>query len=81
LNQLGGVWFVHFLFSFLLKIENSDENMFGWIFKDIFSENIFSNEPKTENNKILFLVFSIEIRNLILGKMKTQYNECNFKQI
>ena len=65
-NHLGSIWFV-FFFSFLLKIENDDENMFGWIFKNIFNENIFSNEPKLKNNKILFWV---EIMNLILDKMK-----------
>ena len=32
-----------------------------------FSENIFSNEPKTENNKISF---SVKTKNLILGQMK-----------
>jgi len=62
---LGGVWFGCFLFSFSLKIENDDGNVFGWISVFIFSENIFPNEPKTGNNKISFLVFSIEIRNLI----------------
>jgi len=30
--------------------------VFGWIFENIFSENIFPNEPKTGNNKILFSV-------------------------
>jgi len=60
------------LFSFSLKIENNDKNTFGWIFENIFSENIFSNEQKTGNNKISFSVFSIEIRNFILGKMKTR---------
>ena len=52
MNKLGGVRFDCFLFSFSLEIENGDENAFGWIFENIFDENIFSNEPKTENNKI-----------------------------
>jgi len=58
-----------FLFLFLLKIENGNENAFDWIFENIFSKNIFSNEPKIENNKISFLV---ETTNLILGKIKIQ---------
>ena len=66
---LGGVWFDYFLLLFSLKIKNGDGNEFGWIFENIFSENIFSNEPKTGNNKISF---SVEIKNLILGKMKTR---------
>jgi len=70
MRNLGGVWFDCFLFSFSLEIENGDGNAFGWFFENIFSENIFSNKPKTENNKISFLVFSFETRNLILGKMK-----------
>jgi len=52
-----------------LEIENGDENVFDWISVFIFSENIFPNEPKTGNNKISF---SVEVRNLILGKMKTR---------
>ena len=48
------VWFSCCLFSFLLKIENGNKNAFGWIFKNIFRENIFSNEPKIKNNKISF---------------------------
>ena len=40
LNEyLRGVWFDCFLFSFSLKIENDDENVFGWISENIFSEN------------------------------------------
>jgi len=58
-RNIRNVWFGYFLFSFSLKIENGDENALGWIFK-----NIFSDEQKTENNKISFSVFSIEIRNL-----------------
>ena len=69
LATLGGVWFGCFLFSFSLEIENGDENVFGWIYVFIFSENIFPNEPKTGNNKISF---SVETKNLILGKMKTR---------
>jgi len=56
------------LFSFSLKTENGDENEFGWIFENIFSENIFPNEPENGNNKISF---SVEYRNLVLDKMKT----------
>lgn len=41
--------------------------MFGWISIFSFSKNIFSDESKIENNKISFLV---EIRNLILSKIK-----------
>ena len=71
-QNLRGVWFGYFLFSFLLEIKNGDGNVFGWIFVFIFSENIFPNEPKTGNNKISFLVFLVETKNLILGKMKTR---------
>jgi len=69
-GNLGGVWFDCFLFSFSLEIKNGGGNAFGWIFENIFSENIFPNEPKTENNKILF---SVETMNLILDKMKTRW--------
>jgi len=41
IENIRGVWF---MFSYLLEIENSDENAFSWIFKNIFSKNIFSNE-------------------------------------
>jgi len=58
-----------FCFSFSLEIKNSNESAFGWIFENIFNETIFLNKPKTENNKILFLV---ETRKLVLGKMKTR---------
>jgi len=61
------------LFSILLKIENGDGNAFGWIFENIFSKNIFLNEPKTENNKISFSVFLVETGNLILVKIKTRW--------
>ena len=54
MNCLGDVWFDCFLFSFSFEIENGDENAFGWIFENIFGENIFSNEQKTENNTISF---------------------------
>ena len=67
---LGGVWFDCFLFSFSLKIENSDENVFGWISKNIFSENENRKQPENENNKFSFSVFSVENRNLISSKMK-----------
>ena len=55
--------------------------MFGWIFENIFSENEKRKQPENENNKISFSVFSVENRNLILGKMKMRWQECNFKQI
>ena len=42
------------------EVENGDKNVFGWISVFIFSENIFPNEPKTENNQISF---SVEIKN------------------
>jgi len=42
-----------------LEIENNDGNKFGWIFKNIFGENIFLNEPKIKNNKISFSVETI----------------------
>jgi len=66
-NSLRGVWFGCFLFSFSLKTENGDENVFDWIFENIFSENENKKQPENENNKISF---SVENRNLILGKMK-----------
>jgi len=67
---LGGIWFDCFQFLFSLKIENGDENVFGCIFENIFNKNIFSNEPKNRNNKISF---SVENRNLVLGKVKTRW--------
>jgi len=72
-KTLGGVWFGCFMFLFSLEIENDDENAFGWIFENIFSENILSNEQKTGNNKILSSVFTVETRNLILGRMKMRW--------
>ena len=54
LNYLGGVWFDCFLFSFSLKIENGNENAFGWIFENIFSENENKKQSENENNKISF---------------------------
>jgi len=53
-----------------LKIENGDENVFGWIFENIFSENENRKQSENENNKISFSVFSVENINLILDKMK-----------
>ena len=47
--------------------------MFGWIFENIFSENENRKQPENENNKISFSVFSVENRNLILGKMKMSW--------
>ena len=72
-NKNKGVFSLTIFFFFLLKIENSDENVFDWIFENIFNKNIFLNDSKTGNNKISFLMFSVEIRNLILNKMKTQW--------
>jgi len=72
-----GVWFECFLFLFLLEIENSDKNTFDWKFENSFSENIFSNKPKTENNEIWFSVFWIETKNLILGRMKRLWQILN----
>ena len=65
------VWFNYFLFLFLFsrKIENNYKNTFDWIFENIFSKNIFSNKPKTKNNKISFW---IKIKNLILDKIKNK---------
>jgi len=45
------VWFGCFLFSFSLKTKNGDENVFGWISENIFSEN--------KNNKFSFSVFLV----------------------
>jgi len=50
-----------------LKTENGDENVFSWIFENIFSENENRKQPENESNKISF---SVENKNLILGKMK-----------
>jgi len=77
MKDLGGVWFDYFLFSLSLKTENSDENVLGWISKNIFSENKNRKQPENENNKFSF---SVENKNLISGKIKL-CNECNFKQI
>ena len=41
-----------FRFYFLLKIENDDENMFGQISENIFSENENRKQPENKNNKI-----------------------------
>jgi len=52
--KYSGVWvsLVVFCFNFYRKLKNGDENIFSWIFENIFSENNFSNEPKNENNQI-----------------------------
>ena len=42
------------------------KDVFDWISVFIFSENIFTNESKTKNNKILI---SVEINNLIVSKI------------
>ena len=55
IQNLGSLVCLFFVLV-LLEIKNGDENVFGWIFENIFIKNIFSNEPKTENNKISFLV-------------------------
>jgi len=47
---IWGVWFCFFLFSFSLKTENCDENVFGWISENIFSEN--ENRKQSENENI-----------------------------
>ena len=70
MSYLGGVWFGYFLFSFSPKTENGDENVFGWISENIFSENENRKQPENENNKFSFSVFSVENKNVILGKMK-----------
>jgi len=70
LKQLGSVWFGCFLFSFSLEIENGDENVFGWISENIFSENETRKQPENENNKFSFSVFSVQNTNLISIKMK-----------
>ena len=54
MNSLGGVWFGCFLFSFSFKTENSDENVFGWISENIFSENENRKQPENKNNKFSF---------------------------
>jgi len=46
MRKLWGVWFGCFLFSFSLKIENGDENVFSWISENIFSEN--ENKKQSE---------------------------------
>jgi len=69
-RNLGGVWFGCFLFSFLLKTENGDEDVFGLISKNIFSENENRKQLENENNKFSFSVFSVKYRNLISVKMK-----------
>ena len=67
MNYLGGVWFGCFLFSFSLKTENGDENVFGLISENIFSENENMKQLENENNKFSF---SVENKNLISIKMK-----------
>jgi len=46
------------MFSFLLKTENGDENVFDWISENIFSENENRKQPENKKNKLSFLVFS-----------------------
>jgi len=45
-NLRGCLVWLFSVFIFLLEIENGDENVFGWTFKNIFNKNIFLNEPK-----------------------------------
>ena len=66
-NSLRGVWFGCFLFSFSLKTENGDKNVFGLISENIFSENENMKQLENENNKFSF---SVENKNLISIKMK-----------
>jgi len=56
-----------------VKTKNGDEEVFGWIFENIFNENENRKQPENENNKILFSVFSVQNRNLILDKMKMRW--------
>ena len=44
-KSLRSVWFGCFLFSFSLKIEKGNENMFGWISENILSENENRKQP------------------------------------
>ena len=71
------------LFSVFIftETENGDENVFSLIFENIFSENENRKQPKNENNKILFSVFSVSIGISFWVKWKWDSNECNFKQI
>jgi len=62
-----GVWFDCFLFLFSQKTENGDENVFGWIFENIFSKNENRKQPENENNKISFSV------EFVLDKMKMRW--------
>ena len=61
------------LFSVFIFTENSDENVFGWISENIFSENENKKQPENENNKVSFSVFSVGNINFILGKMKLRW--------
>ena len=44
-KMLDVVWFDCFLFSFSLRIENGNRNVFDWISIFIFNENIFPHKP------------------------------------
>ena len=37
-----------------MKTENDDNNIFGWIFENIFNENENRKQSENENNKISF---------------------------
>lgn len=56
------VWFYCFLFSFLLKTENGDENMFSWISKNIFSENENRKQPKMKIIHFRFQCFQLRTK-------------------
>ena len=62
---LWDVWFVHFLFSFLVKTENVFENVFVLNF-----ENIFKKRLKIENKNVSFLMFSLKRK---CGDMSRNY--------
>ena len=62
---IKGVWFVHFLFSFLVKTENVFENVFVLNF-----ENIFKKRLKIENKNVSFLMFSLKRK---CGDMSRNY--------
>ena len=49
-------------------ITNGDKNVFGLISENIFIKNENRKQQENENNKISFLVFLLENRNLICVK-------------
>lgn len=56
------VCFEHFLFLFLLKIENNEKNMFGWILENVFKEIIFQKWVQNwkKKKKTRFLCFHLQ---------------------